>query len=88
VSLSRPPKKRRPKKPTVMLGPETMKMKSYLERVPFGNGWALFFCRGERCPRGPAAKQLAKHMCTDCVMGQENETMEQLAERIRIANSQ
>lgn len=81
--------KRRDKKPTVMAGPTTAKMKSFLVKKPvlgtLRTEWALFFCRGEEngCPRGPVHRKLGKTPCTDCVRGKENETVGDLIERLK-----
>lgn len=66
-----------------------LRIKSYLEKSYTRRGqWDLYFCRGEKCPRGPAGRQLSKHRCPDCVKGESGETISHLLERIRQLNNQ
>lgn len=92
--FGRPPKKRRIRGKIVLNkdGKPTdlkVKMKGYIEKGPTRGTWVLFFCRGiAKCPRGPVAKQLAKHRCAECVLAEDNEAVGHLQERIKVLNEQ
>lgn len=48
----------------------------------------LFFCRGDgKCSRPAAQRERAKTHCSDCVAGRDEETLEQLVERIQRGNA-
>jgi hypothetical protein len=65
----------------------TRKLDATLVRDPDApDGFALYFCRGAgKCTRTEAEKKKLSRKnraCPDCVRGREEETLEQLAERI------
>lgn len=78
---------RRAKKPKVGLFRDNKplagapKLRSYLEKNG-PNSWKLFFCRGPKCSRGPAAKKLSKMRCSECIEGRNGETLVSLLKRI------
>jgi hypothetical protein len=68
----------------------TKKLDATLHKEPDGT-FSLYFCRGEgKCTRTEYERQKMsrqKRKCPDCVKGNDNETLGELAERLERGDS-